>query len=141
YVDYWTFRFADLFRVGFYPNGYNAKWSQAYWEWIRECVSQNKPYDQVARGRIAAEGYNGPSRHFVPFAVAPIASDTMAEQVRVFMGRRMDCAQCHDHPYESWSQNQFWGLTAFFGQVYLLGERNGSDSVVFDVLPGWENAL
>jgi hypothetical protein len=48
----------------------------------------------------------------------------MPELVRVFMGRRIDCAQCHNHPFESWSQNQFWGLSAFFGGVTeLRGSR------------------
>ena len=40
----------------------------------------------------------------------------IAEQVRLFLGRRMDCAQCHNHPYDTWSQDQFWGLAAFFGK-------------------------
>jgi len=47
--------------------------------------------------------------------VAP--ENLMPELIRVFMGRRVDCAQCHNHPFETWSQNQFWGLTAFFGGV------------------------
>jgi len=50
----------------------------------------------------------------------------MAEEVRVFLGRRLDCAQCHNHPYENWSQDQFWGMTAFFGRLFKMGP------VVFD---------
>ena len=48
----------------------------------------------------------------------------MGEQVRVFLGRRLDCAQCHNHPYEPWSQNQFWGMTAFYGQLTRVGDIN-----------------
>jgi hypothetical protein len=50
----------------------------------------------------------------------------MAEEVRVFMGRRLDCAQCHNHPYENWSQDQFWGMAAFFSRMFKMGP------VVFD---------
>jgi Protein of unknown function (DUF1553)/Protein of unknown function (DUF1549) len=50
----------------------------------------------------------------------------MAEEVRVFFGRRLDCAQCHNHPYENWSQDQFWGMAAFFSRLFKMG------SVVFD---------
>jgi hypothetical protein len=57
----------------------------------------------------------------------------MSEQVRVFMGRRLDCAQCHNHPYESWSQNQYWGMAAFFGRLTQLGDLGGNgDPVIID---------
>lgn len=131
YVDYWTYRFSDFLRVAIFALGNNSKWSQDYWEWIRASIAENKPYDQVARERIAAQGYSGPSRHFLPIAVIGPPPDTMMEETRVFMGRRFDCARCHDHPYENWTQNQFWGLTAFFGHVFRTG-TSGRDSVIFD---------
>ena len=131
YVDYWTFRFADLFRVSFYNQG-GAKYAQMYWRWIREGIASNKPYDQIARERISAQGYSGSSRHFYhEGAELPSPADMMAEQMRVFMGRRLDCAQCHNHPYEMWSQDQFWGMSAFFGRLTRLGQL-GRDIVVMD---------
>jgi hypothetical protein len=131
FVDYWTYRFDDLFRVGVFPNGINAKWSQMYADWVRESIASNKPYDQMARERIAAQGYDGPTRHYLPYDVIGPAGETMAEEVRVFFGRRLDCAQCHNHPYEAWSQDQFWGLAAFFSRVFKMGDT-GTEYVVFD---------
>ena len=122
FVDYWTFRFADLFRVSIFGNGLSAKWMEEYWEWIRHNVETNRPYDEVARERIAAEGYKPPSRHFLPYNVIATPADAMAEEVRVFMGRRLDCAQCHNHPYENWSQDQFWGMSAFFSRMFRMGQ-------------------
>ena len=139
YIDYWTYRFSDFLRVAIYALGNNSKWSQDYWEWIRESIASNKPYDQMARERIAAQGYAGPSRHFLPIAVIGPPPDTMMEEVRVFFGRRFDCARCHDHPYENWTQDQFWGLTAFFGHVTRTG-TSGLDSVVYDYPMGKEIA-
>lgn len=121
FVDYWTFRFSDIFRVAIFANGLTPKWSQEYWEWIRDAIARNRPYDEVARERIAADGYDPASRHFIPYNRIGPASDTMAEEVRVFFGRRLDCAQCHNHPYENWSQDQFWGMTAFFGRLFKMG--------------------
>jgi len=138
YIDYWTFRFADLFRVAVYPVGINPKWSQSYWGWIRENIAANTPYDQIARERISAQGYSAPSRHYLPYMVVPPPQDGMGEQVRVFMGRRLDCAQCHDHPYEQWSQDQFWGMAAFFGAMFKLG--GNPNSVIFDHPGGKEIA-
>ena len=117
YVDYWTFRFADLFRVAAYVVGGSTKDSQSYWEWIRSTVAENRPYDQTARERLAAQGRRGATRHYLPFGSVPLVQAAVAEEVKVFMGRRMDCAQCHNHPFENWTQEQFWGLAAFFGRM------------------------
>jgi hypothetical protein len=122
FVDYWTFRFADLFRVSIFGNGLSPKWMAEYWEWIRANIESNRPYDEVARERIAVEGYKPPSRHFLPYNQIPTPADAMAEEVRVFMGRRLDCAQCHNHPYENWSQDQFWGMAAFFSRMFRMGQ-------------------
>ena len=121
YVDYWTFRFADLFRVSFWANAHSSKDSQAYWEWIRSGVAGNRPYDQTARELIAALGDSAPTKHYLPNGDPREPELKMAEAVRVFMGRRLDCAQCHNHPYEAWSQDQFWGMAAFFGRMNLIG--------------------
>lgn len=122
FVDYWTFRFADLFRVSIFGNGLSPKWMEEYWEWIRNNIETNRPYDEVARERIAVEGYKPPSRHFLPYNQIGTPADAMAEEVRVFMGRRLDCAQCHNHPYENWSQDQFWGMAAFFSRMFRMGQ-------------------
>ena len=112
FVDHWSWRFYDFLRVI----------SPVYKDWVRRAIAENKPYDQFARERVAAQGYDGPSRHYEDMGgtAVPLPQNAMGEQVRVFLGRRMDCAQCHDHPYETWSQDQFWGLTAFFGRLSNL---------------------
>ena len=131
YVDYWTFRFADLFRVGHFLQP-GPKFTDSYWEWVRDGVERNRPYDQVAMERIAGQGALGaPNHYFGTGGELPKPPDMMAEQIRVFFGRRLDCAQCHNHPYENWSQDQFWQLTAFFGQLTRAGDY-GVDTVIYD---------
>ena len=131
YTDYWTFRLADLFRVGQSPTGM-AEHGYIYWHWVRDSIAANKPLDQMARERITAQGYGGASRHFLNNGSIPRPEDAMAEQVRVFLGRRLDCAQCHDHPYESWSQDQFWGLAAFFKRVTRSEWSGFGPAIVYD---------
>ena len=114
YTDFWTFRFSELFRVVMEPY-----YSQLYWEWIRSSVAANKPYDQIARERLAAQGRDRPSRHYYENNSQP--ERILSEELRLFTGRRFDCAQCHDHPFEPWSQDQFWGLAAFFGNIDFIG--------------------
>ena len=132
FVDFWVFRFSDLFRVrGEYG------WILPFWEWVRQSVATNKPYDQMAREAIAVQGYGGPAhKHMVgtnkPYPVEQILNETL----RVFMGRRLDCAQCHNHPSDRWTQNQYWGLAAFFGRMTNTGWNH--DNVVFDDANGHE---
>ena len=133
YIDHWTFRFADPFRVALYAAGFTPKSSHPYWEWIRESIAQNKPYDQIARERIAAQGNSGPSRHFNSFSPP---QDMMAEEIRVFLGQRLDCAQCHDHPFEMWSQDQYWGMAAFFGRMAGVRLSTSGPDLLVDLLGG-----
>lgn len=133
YIDFWTYRFSDPFRVALsatYPS--SPKGAFWYSEWIRKSIEQNKPYDQMARERISAQGSYGATRHFRP----RLPSDTMNEQVRVFMGRRLDCAQCHDHPFEPWSQDQFWGMAAFFGRLAYVFNYTDYRYAVVDMTTG-----
>ena len=105
YIDYWTFRFADLFRVT----------DPLYWSWLRDSIARNLPYDEMATLRIAAVGADGPAK-FHRTKVEPVA-ELVAEDMRLFLGRRLDCAQCHDHPWDTWSQSEFWGMAAFYADL------------------------
>jgi hypothetical protein len=128
FVDYWTFRFSDLYQVG--PKR-RAPRTHAYWEWVRDSIAANKPYNEMARERIAAEGYDGPSSHYLlTLKILPVER-MVSEQMRVFLGRRLDCAQCHNHPFDAaWTQDIFWSLAAFYGQVTSTGST--SDQVVYE---------
>lgn len=121
YVDFWTFRFSDFLRASRPPIP-----NQLYFEWIRGSIAANKPYDQMAQERLAAQGRDKPSRHYHEYNSQP--GRILSEEMRVFAGRRFDCAECHDHPFESWSQDQFWGLAAFFGNIDFIGPFE----VIFD---------
>ncbi len=131
YVDYWGFRFSDLMRVTLTSGGKASK-TKAYEGWVTVSVVANKPYDQMAVERIAAQGYGAPTKNFFLAGEPIVPAKMMAEHVRVFLGRRLDCAQCHDHPYENWTQSQFWGLTAFYGGLSELVEGH----IVLDALGG-----
>ena len=88
----------------------------------------------VARERLIAIGYSPASRHWLIQGEIGHPENHMAEELRVFFGRRLDCAQCHNHPFESWSQDQFWGMTAFFGHMDLVGGREPEYHIVVDPL-------
>ncbi len=123
YVDFWTYRFADLFRVGF-SSQQDLKKTHLYQEWVRNRIARNVPYDQIARERIAAQGYGGPTTHFYRTTEKLSPQTIMAEQMRVFHGLRLECAECHNHPFDAWSQDQFWGLASFFNRMIRTTESD-----------------
>jgi len=135
YVDYWGFRFGDLLRATF-VNSLTIRGSKAYQDWIANSLATNKPYDQMARERIAAQGFSAPARNFYYVAELTTPDVLMPELIRLFMGRRIECAQCHNHPFEAWSQNQYWGLAAFFGGYTEVRDAQIGNGLIIDVLGG-----
>ncbi|HEX4070353.1 MAG TPA: DUF1549 domain-containing protein [Planctomycetaceae bacterium] len=92
-------------------------------DWLRQQLSQNTPYDQVARHVVSETGLwtDHPATNFITSAIADGELDEnklAGRTVRAFLGQRMDCAQCHDHPFAEWKQAQFEGLAALFGQTH-----------------------
>ncbi len=121
YTEYWTYFFGEIFRV-FSGATLNVEHALIYEDWVRQNIAQNVPYDRVARQRLAAQGFSGPAWSYWTFRDLTPVPEIATEQIRVFLGRRLGCAQCHNHPFENWSQDQFWGLAAFFGDMTQIME-------------------
>lgn len=95
-------------------------------EWLSDQLQKNTPYDELVRRVISETGLwtGNPATNFVTAAVneGDVDENKLAgKTVRVFLGQRIDCAQCHDHPFEHWKQSEFEGLAAFYGQVRPSG--------------------
>ena len=119
FIDYWTLKWSDLFRNN--SGAKKGKGLEVYYRWIRESVRDNKPWDQMARELVTASGSsyrNGPVNWFntgefggeYPQLMASATSDA-------FLGIRIDCARCHNHPFEAWSQMDYLGMAAFFART------------------------
>jgi hypothetical protein len=108
--------------------------------WLSEQLAANRPYDALVRDLIAADGLwtDHPATNFVSVTVQPDNQNQpdpvrLAGRVtRAFLGLRLDCAQCHNHPFADWKQSDFQGLSAFFGQTQLgfTGIHNGPGEYV-----------
>jgi hypothetical protein len=117
--DYWANRWADLLRPN--PDRVGVKGVYILDQWLRESFRENKPYDQFVREIVAAEGNNhrdGPAVVYRDRREPPELA-TMFSQL--FLGVRLDCAKCHHHPNEKWSQDDFYRMAAFFGPVKQKG--------------------
>jgi hypothetical protein len=104
--------------------------------WLSDAILENRPYDGIVRDLIAESGLwtDHPAVNFVTVTFDPDAGRPTPERLgarvaRAFLGVRLDCAQCHDHPFQPWKQSDFRGLTAFFGGVHsdLRGIRDDTN--------------
>jgi hypothetical protein len=134
FVDFWTMKWGDLLRVKRdFPIHLWDKGMWAFYRFIRTSLAQNKPYDQFVRELLLSEGsgYRDGVANFYR-AVPEREPKTWAETVAtVFMGVRIDCAKCHSHPYEPWTQNDHHGLAAFFAKVGVKDTPEWGEQIVF----------
>lgn len=132
FIYYWTQWWGDMLRIE--RNTMREEGVRAFSQYIRTSLLNNKPLDQMAREMLTATGRtftDGPSNYFRPTARV---EDAVVQFSRVFMGVRMDCAQCHNHPNESWTQNDFYNLAMFFRQTRLRAGPD-KDEVTVEDLP------
>jgi hypothetical protein len=114
-------RWADILRVKRRGEAGRAQGTFAFHGWIRDAIASDRPYDQFVRDILAATGDETQSPATVWYKELQNPEQFVDDVAQVFLGLRMACAQCHHHPYEKWSQDDYWGLAAFFGRI---GRKN-----------------
>ncbi|MBI3414744.1 MAG: DUF1553 domain-containing protein [Verrucomicrobia bacterium] len=127
FADNWALKWADLLRVE--ERTLDAKGTAAFHHWIRQSIVDKKPLDQFVRELISARGstYLNPAANFYR---ANRDAVTRAEAVaQVFLGTRLQCAQCHNHPFDRWTQADYFDWAAVFAKVqYKILENRRTDS-------------
>jgi len=87
-------------------------------QWLADSFAKRQPYDELVREILLAEGRLNESGPLLFYAAAKMNAEELAARTsRTFLGMRMECAECHDHPFDHWSQEDFWGLAAYFAQI------------------------
>ncbi|WP_395750931.1 DUF1549 domain-containing protein [Prosthecobacter sp.] len=101
--------------------------SQNYLNYIRTALRENKPWDQMARELVSSEGTcfdTGAIGYYMRDRGMPL--DNLSNTTRIFLGTRMECAQCHDHPFDKWTQKQFYEMAAFTHNMSASSYRSKS---------------
>ena len=121
FVAFWRIKLGDLLQISSARQGNGAYRYQA---WIDRCLNKNEPWDEVVRTLLTAVGdptdieTGGP----VNYAMDAIEPNVQAElTAQRFLGLRIRCAQCHDHPFDVWTQDAYFGLASFFAKVQRGG--------------------
>ena len=112
---FWTLKWGDLLRLTSKQVGGDGVYK--YHRWVERAITANMPYDQFARELLTAQG----SSHLNPpanfYRTAADTNDCVESISQVFLGARLQCAKCHNHPFERWTQDNYYGMAAFFNRV------------------------
>jgi hypothetical protein len=103
----------------------------AFHGWLRDSLHQNRPYDQIARDVVAASGEFSQNPAVGWYRQVRTPNAQLEDVGQMFMGMRLQCAQCHHHPFEKWSQQDYYSFSAFFSQVGRKGGERPGEEIIF----------
>lgn len=133
YAAWWTLKWSDLIRNSS-DGGGNEQGMWALYNWIKEAFRENQPFDRFVRELVTAQGsifMNGPANYY---QINRNASDLTESTAQLFLGIRLQCAKCHHHPFEKYSQEDYQGFSRFFSRVGTKSSQEfglfGRESVV-----------
>ncbi len=131
FIDMWVMRWAELLQIRS-GTDITEKSVLVYFDWLRDQLTRNVPINKMAHDLIASSGgtFENPPAGYYQFETDPLklAEDT----AQAFLGVQVKCAQCHNHPFDRWTMNDYRGFVAFFTQV---GRKKGEDpreTIVFE---------
>ncbi len=128
YADFWANKFADLLQCN--SENLGRKGVVVFRNWIRQQLGDNRPYDQFVRDLLLAKGstFENPAGNYLRALRDP---GKMTEDVsQTFLGVRFNCNKCHDHPFERWTQTQYYEFGAYFAQVAFKPGTLGRDHLI-----------
>ncbi|HVR73872.1 MAG TPA: DUF1549 and DUF1553 domain-containing protein [Planctomycetota bacterium] len=139
YADHWAAKWMDLLRPNPYRVGIKAVWNLD--AWIRDAFRRNIPYDELARSILTAEGSTFHAGAAAVFRDRRSPDETAPMMSQLFLGVRLECAKCHQHPFEAYGQEDFYSLASYFARVGYRGTGlsppiSGGEEVVFTAASG-----
>jgi len=126
FAEHWALKWADLLRNE--EKVLDAKGVDVFYTWIRESIAAGKPLNQFVRELVAARGstYQNPPANFYRANRDPLTRGETA--ARLFLGVRLQCARCHNHPYDRWTQDDYYSWAALFGRIdYEIKQNDRKD--------------
>jgi hypothetical protein len=131
FTEIWVMKFAELLQIRTTLT-VSYKSMLLYFNWLQDKIASNTPMNQIVRDILSANGgtFKNPATNYYQ-----IEQDTLkvAENVaQVFMGMRIQCAQCHNHPFDRWTMDDYYSFAAFFAQIGRKGSEDPRELVVFN---------
>ena len=134
YAKYWARKWGDLLRLSRKQVGEGAVYK--FSDWLEQSVYTNQPYDEFAQELLTAKGSTllNPQANFIRTTMNP--EDAMESTAQLFLGSRIQCAKCHNHPFERWTQDNYYGLTAFFARTKTKTLGKSGETFIWNAKTG-----
>ncbi len=135
FTEMWVMKWAELMQIRTIKNGPNSvsyKAALNYYEWLRERIASNMPFNELVVEMLGAKGgtFDNPATNY--FQMENDVLKLTENVAQVFMGTRIQCAQCHNHPFDRWTMDDYYGFAAFFAQVKRKPAEDPRERVVYD---------
>lgn len=130
FADVQAMSWAEVLRVD--AERMEAKGAALLTSWLREAFAAGRPFDQIVTELLTADGptfTNAPANFWLANDQPHLLGEHVAQD---FLGLRLQCAQCHNHPFENWSMDDYYGFAAFFGQIGKKRAEDGAEWIVWD---------
>jgi hypothetical protein len=135
FSEMWTMKWAELLQIRTFNAGekqVSYKAALNYYNWLRDRISANTPFNEVIKELLGSEGgtFSTPATNF--FQIEQDVLKLTENIAQVFMGTRIQCAQCHNHPFDRWTMEDYYGFASFFAQVKRKPAEDPRERIVFD---------
>ncbi len=130
YADYFANKWSALLRNK-RSNASAMRGNYAFHGWIRDSLHKNMSYDEFSRSVLAASGDMAQNPAAAWYREVKTMQAQMEDAAQLFLGTRMQCAQCHHHPFEKWSQKDYYSFSAFFSTVGRKPGRNPGEEIIY----------
>lgn len=139
FAEVWVLKWAELLQVRTDPNRISYKAMLGYYNWLQEKIAQNVPTDKWVKELLGSSGgtFKSPATNYYQNETDIVKVTENVAQV--FMGMRIQCAQCHNHPFDRWTMDDYYGFASFFTQVGRKGGDDPRELVVFNAGGGEVN--
>ena len=129
YSKFWALKWGDLLRLT--SGQVTNEGVYKYYRWVERSFRENKPYDQFATELLTATGstFSNPAANF--YRTSKDMNDCVETISQVFLGARLQCAKCHNHPFERWTQDNYYGMAAFFNRVQRKNTKRANEMFIY----------
>ena len=144
FTEMWVMKWAELMQIRTFNNGpqqVSYKAALSYYQWLRERIAGNMPFNELVKELLSAKGgtFSNPATNF--FQIEQDVLKLTENVAQVFMGTRIQCAQCHNHPFDRWTMDDYYGFAAFFAQVKRKPAEDPRERVIYDQAGELQNPL
>ena len=129
HAQFWALKWGDLLRLQ--KKSITETGVHKFYQWLIDAIANNMPFDQFARELLTAQGstFDHPAANY--YRAASSMTEATETTAQLFLGSRIQCAKCHNHPFENWTQDNYYGLNAFFNRVTSKPGKRVEEQVVF----------